>query len=71
MKRIELDLTADQHRLLMEVASHDRSHRSLASITRQLLVDALVGEAKKFCSGARQKAVASLVSAAAAGRRKP
>ena len=68
--KIEIDLNANQHALLMEVAAHDRSHRSLASITRGLLVDALTREAARFCSGARQRAVACLVAAGNPPRRK-
>jgi hypothetical protein len=62
--KLEIDLTHNQHALLMEIAAADRTHRSLAAISRQLIVDALVQEAAKACFGARKQAVASLVSAA-------
>lgn len=68
--KIEIDLNANQHQLLMQIAANDRSHRSLASITRGLLVDALTREAAQFCSGARQKAVATLMAAGNSKRRR-
>jgi len=63
MKTIEVSLSDAHHRLLLEVASCDRTHRSLNSITAGLLVDALAKETARYTVGARQQAVSTLVAA--------
>jgi hypothetical protein len=63
MKTIEVSLSDAHHRLLLEVASRDRTHRSLNSITAGLLVDALAKETARYTVGARQQAVSTLVAA--------
>jgi hypothetical protein len=68
--KLEIDLNANQHALLMEIASRDRTHRSLASIARGFMIDGLMGEVKKMCSGNRPKTIASLVAASNVQRRK-
>jgi hypothetical protein len=68
--KLEIDLNQNQHALLLEIASRDRTHRSLASIARGFMIDGLMGEVKKMCAGNRQQAIASLV-AANLTRRKP
>ena len=63
MKKIEVSLSDAHHRLLMEHASRDRTHRSLNSITAALLVDSLAKETARYSAGRRETAVASLVAA--------
>jgi hypothetical protein len=45
--KLEIDLNQNQHALLLEIASRDRTHRSLASIAREFMIDGLMGEVKK------------------------
>ena len=68
--KIEVDLNQNHHRLLMEIAARDKTFRSLASITRALLVDAITKETARYTVGRREAAVASLVAADLRQRRK-
>jgi len=61
--KLEIDLHAREHELLIEIASRDRTHRSLSSIATGFIIDGLMGEVKKMCAGNRQQAIASLVAA--------
>jgi hypothetical protein len=58
--KLELNLTSNEHALLLEANSHDRTHRSLESFAKALLLDGLDRAVSKDL-GQRKAAVATLV----------